>query len=102
MELWRRSEGGCLLPLSLCKPLVLAVVLKTALSCASEAPCERDLTERRKRILQHREQGQAHVDLLLLACRHRPLVLSGFSSVVLPNFESTNDKFRQLYPPRLV
>jgi|AntAceMinimDraft_1070359.scaffolds.fasta_scaffold53906_1 hypothetical protein len=32
--------------LPLCKPLVLAVVLKTALSYTSEAPCERDLTER--------------------------------------------------------
>jgi hypothetical protein len=47
---------ACLLPLPLCKPLALAVVLKTALSCTSEAPCERGLTERRKRILQHREQ----------------------------------------------
>jgi hypothetical protein len=45
----RRS--ACLLPLPLCKPLALAVVLMTALSRTSEAPCERDLTERRKRIL---------------------------------------------------
>jgi hypothetical protein len=29
------------------------------------------------------------------------LELSGFSSVVLPNFGSTTDKFRQLYPLRL-
>jgi hypothetical protein len=50
----RRS--ACLLPLSLRKPLALAVVLKTALICTSEAPCERDHTERRKRILQHRQQ----------------------------------------------
>jgi hypothetical protein len=32
----RRS--ACLLPLSLCKPLALVVVFKTALSCISEAP----------------------------------------------------------------
>jgi hypothetical protein len=49
----RAAAGG---GLSLCKPPALAVVLKTALSFTSEAPCERDLTERRKRILQHREQ----------------------------------------------
>jgi hypothetical protein len=36
---------ACLLPLPLCEPLAVAVVLKTALSCTSEAPCERDLTE---------------------------------------------------------
>jgi hypothetical protein len=51
----RRS--ACLLPLSLCKPQALTVALKTALICISEAPCERDLTERRKRIFQHREQS---------------------------------------------
>jgi hypothetical protein len=48
--------SACLLPLLLCKPLALTVVLKTALPITSEAPYERDLTERRRRILQHREQ----------------------------------------------
>ena len=52
----RRS--ACLLPLPLWKPLTLAVVFKAALSWTSEAPCERDLTERRKRILQHREHNR--------------------------------------------
>jgi hypothetical protein len=42
--------SACLLPLPLCKPLALTVVLKTVLSCTSKAPCERDLSERRKRI----------------------------------------------------
>jgi hypothetical protein len=50
----RRS--ACLLPLSLCKPLILKVLLKTALICTSEAPCELNLTERRKLILQLRKQ----------------------------------------------
>jgi hypothetical protein len=49
-------ERACLLPLPLCEPLALAVALKTAVPCTSEAPCERDLIERLKRILQHREQ----------------------------------------------
>ena len=48
--------SACFLPLPLHKPLALMVALKTALPCTSEAPCERDLTERQKRVLQHREQ----------------------------------------------
>jgi hypothetical protein len=52
----RPRRSVCLLSLPLCKPLALTVVLKTAVSRSSEAPRERDLTERRKCILQHREQ----------------------------------------------
>jgi hypothetical protein len=50
------QPSACLLPLPVHTPLALAVVLKTVLFCTSEAPCERDLSELRKRILQHREQ----------------------------------------------
>jgi hypothetical protein len=37
-----QQPSACILPMLFCKPLALAVVLKTALSCTFEAPCERD------------------------------------------------------------
>jgi hypothetical protein len=64
---------ACLLPLRLRTPLALAVVLKTALSCTSEAPCEREFTERQNAYLNKEIREQAHVGLLLLAIHHRPL-----------------------------
>jgi hypothetical protein len=50
----------------------LAVVLKTVLSCTSEAPCERDLTEGRKRILQHREHRTGAREFFVI-CLPSPL-----------------------------
>jgi hypothetical protein len=70
----RRS--ACLLSLPLCKPLALTMVLKTALICTSEGPARvtSQSDENEYYILQHREQRTgAHVGVLLLACRHRPL-----------------------------
>jgi hypothetical protein len=64
-------QSACLLPLSLCEPLALTVVLKKALSCTSDAPYERDLTERRNAYFKTENREQAHAGLLLLACRNR-------------------------------
>jgi hypothetical protein len=59
--------SACLLPLPLCKPLALAVVLKTALSCTSAALCDRDFTERRKRVYNTENREPARVDCYWLA-----------------------------------
>jgi hypothetical protein len=57
------------------QPLALAVVLKTALSCTSEAPCERDLTIRapKTHITTERTENRRTRLFFLLAYRHRPL-----------------------------